>query len=262
MARTITAMINELVKEFSIMWNYRTNTLLEILLYYAIFFGGGFFMTGGELDEQVIVSLWIGYFLWYFAVKAISGVANSISDEASTGTLEQIYMSPVATWVLFMSRVLSTILVSVVQIAVITVVVVLNIGARIPLGVEFLVVLCVTMIGLFGVGLMVGGATLVLKNTTALSGTISNVMLFLNGTIMPVDRFPPWLESVSLLFPTTQGIVVLRKIGIEGESLTSIWSDGSLIYLVGHSVVLLVIGWAVFRYSEHVARSKAILAHY
>ena len=262
MAATVTVMINELVKEFSIMWNYRTNTLLEMLLYYAIFFGIGFFMTGGELDEQVIVSLWIGYFLWYFAVKAISGVANSISGEASTGTLEQIYMSPVATWVLFTSRVLSTLLVSVVQITVITVVIALNIGVQIPLGIEFLIVLCVTMIGLFGVALMVGGATLVLKNTTALSGTISNVMLFLNGTIMPVDRFPPWLESVSLLFPTTQGIIVLRKIGIEGESLVSAWSDGSLIYLVGHSTALLVIGWAVFRYSEHVARRKAILAHY
>ena len=261
MARTVTAMINELVKEFSIMWNYRTNTLLEMLLYYAIFFGVGFFMTGGELDEQVIISLWIGYFLWYFAVKAISGVAYGISGEASTGTLEQIYMS-LATWVLFTSRVLSTLLVSVVQIAVITVVIALNIGVQIPLGIEFLVVLCVTMIGLLGVGLMVGGATLVMKNTTALSGTISNVLLFLNGTIMPVDRFPPWLESVSLLFPTTQGIVVLRRIGIEGESLTSIWSEGSLIYLVGHSAVLLVIGWTVFRYSEHVARRKAILAHY
>ena len=56
MARTVTAMTNELVKEFSIMWNYRTNTLLEIVLYYAIFFAVGFFMTGGQLDEQVIIS--------------------------------------------------------------------------------------------------------------------------------------------------------------------------------------------------------------
>ena len=262
MARTVTAMINEIIKEFSIMWNYRTNTLLEIVLYYAIFFAVGFFMTGGQLDEEVIISLWIGYFLWYFAVKSISGVADGISGEASTGTLEQIYMSPVATWVLFASRVLSTLLVAVVQITVVTVVIALNIGVQIPLGVEFLVVLGVTMTGLFGVGLLVGGATLVLKNTTALSGTISNVMLFLNGTIMPVDRFPSWLESVSLLFPTTQGIIVLREIGLEGGSLVSTWSDGSLIYLVGHSAILLFIGWAVFRYSEHAARRKAILGHY
>ena len=262
MARTVTAMINELTKEFSIMWNYRTNTLLEIVLYYAIFFAVGFFMTGGQLDDEVIISLWIGYFLWYFAVKSISGVADGISGEASTGTLEQIYMSPVATWVLFTSRVLSTLLVSIVQITVITVVIALNIGVQIPLGVEFLVVLGVTMTGLFGVGLLVGGATLVLKNTTALSGTISNVILFLNGTIMPVDRFPSWLESVSLLFPTTQGIIVLREIGLEGGSLVSTWSDGSVIYLVGHSAILLFIGWAVFRYAERVARREAILGHY
>ena len=240
MMTTITAMANELAKEFSIMWNYRTNTILEIVTFSAIFLAIGFFITGGEFDEEAITSLWIGYFLWYLAFKAIAGVAQDIASEASTGTLEQIYMSPVSTWVLFISRVLSPILLSVVQLVVITAIIMLNLGARIPFGVDFVVVLCMTMAGLFGVGLMVGGATLVLKNTSALSGTISNVLLFLNGTIMPVDRFPPWLESVSLLFPTTQGIIVLRKIGLEGGTLASTWSDGSLnlpYWALSHSAV-------------------------
>ena len=262
MATTITALTNELVKEFAIRWNYRTNTILEIVLYLAIFLAIGFFVTDGSFDEQTITSLWIGYFLWYFAIKAISGVANSISTEASVGTLEQMYMSPVPTWVLFISRVLSTILISVLQMTVITVVISLNFGARVPLSVEFLSVLCVTMVGLFGVGLMVGGATLVLKNTAALSATVSNVLLFMNGTIMPVDRFPHWLESVSLLFPTTQGIIILRKVGLEGGSLVSTWSDGSLVLLIGHSALFLALGLAAFRYAEHVGRRKAVLGHY
>ena len=262
MATTITAMANELVKEFSILWNYRTNTILEIVLYSAIFLAVGFFITGGLFDEQTITSLWIGYFLWYFAIKAISGVAYSISTEASAGTLEQIYMSPVPTWVLFTSRVFATILISLVQVTFITVVIALNFSARIPLAVDFVVVLCATMAGLFGVGLMVGGATLVLKNTSALSATASNVLLFLNGTIMPVDQFPPWLESIALFLPTTQGIIVLRKVGLEGESLISTWSDGSLVFLIGHSALFLVLGLAAFRYAEHVGRRNALLGHY
>ena len=262
MATLIAAMTNEVVKDFAIRWNYRANTILEIVLYTAIFLAIGFFLTDGSYDEQTITSLWIGYFLWYFAIKAISGVANSISTEAMAGTLEQIYMSPVPTWALFISRVLSIILISVLQMTVITVVISLNFGVRVPLSVGFLGVLSVTMTGLFGVGLMVGGATLVLKNTSALSATVSNVLLFLNGTIMPVDRFPLWLESVSLLFPTTQGIIVLRKVGLDGESLVSTWNDGSLVYLIVHSALFLALGLAAFRYAEHVGRRKAVLGHY
>ena len=262
MKTTITAMTNELVKEFSILWNYRTNTILEIALYSVIFLAIGFFLTEGRFDEQTITSLWIGYFLWFLANRAISGVANNISTEASTGTLEQMYMSPAPTWALFVSRVLSTVLISVVQITFITAVIALNSSARIPLAAEFLLVTCLTMAGLFGVGLMVGGATLILKHTSALSATASNALLFLNGAIMPVDRFPTWLESISLLLPTTQGIIVLRKIGLDGESLVSTWSDGSLGFLIGHSALLLVLGLATFRYAEYVGRRKGVLGHY
>ena len=87
-------------------------------------------------------------------------------------------------------------------------------------------------------------------------------MLFLTGSMLPVDRLPEWLEAAARALPTTQGIVVTRLVVLDGRSLGDVWSDGSLVSLVIHSALLLLVGLAVFIYLEGVAKTRGTLGQY
>jgi ABC-2 type transport system permease protein len=77
-----------------------------------------------------------------------------------------------------------------------------------------------------------------------------------------VDRLPDGVELAAKALPTTQGIIVLRDVMLEGRSLNAVWSDGSLAFLLVHSVLFLVVGWVAFKYAEGVARKRGTLGQY
>ncbi|MBV7337955.1 ABC transporter permease [Chloroflexi bacterium TSY] len=85
---------------------------------------------------------------------------------------------------------------------------------------------------------------------------------FFNGTFVTVERLPAWLEAVAKLLPTTQGIIVLRRIVLGGDSLGAVWRDGSLIWLIIHSLICFVIGWLIFVRLETKAKRQGLLGHY
>ena len=115
------------------------------------------------------------------------------------------------------------------------------------------------MVGVFGLGYAVSGTTPVFKRTGSLSNILANVMLFLNGAFLPVDRLPEWLELVAKALPTTQGIVVVRRVMLDDQSLGDTWSDGSLVRLALYSAVLLL---AVFVYLQGVAKKRGTPGQY
>ena len=76
---------------------YLPNTISMIVTFYAIFLlfflgirvvGGG--AMSGESSEYLIVSM----MLWFLALMAMQGIGWEITNEATRGTLEQLYMSP------------------------------------------------------------------------------------------------------------------------------------------------------------------------
>jgi ABC-2 type transport system permease protein len=91
---------------------------------------------------------------------------------------------------------------------------------------------------------------------------IQNALLFLTGSLLPVSRFPEWLATIARTLPITQGIDVLRNILLNGQSLSSAWSNGSLVWLVIHSCLYLIVGWIIFKWCESIARKQGSLSHY
>ena len=96
----------------------------------------------------------------------------------------------------------------------------------------------------------------------AKSGGKIKINLFLNGALVPIDRFPVWLQAFAKLLPSTQGIIVLRNVLIEGRSLPEVWQDGSLVMLLVHSTVYFVGGWLVLKWCERIAKQQGTLGQY
>jgi ABC-2 type transport system permease protein len=173
-----------------------------------------------------------------------------------------MYMSPTDPGLLILGRSLATILTTSLIAILIALGPMLLLKIRLPLAPATLPVFFITILGLFGFGFAVGGFTLIFKQVAALSDLIQYALVFLNGALLPVEVFPPWLAFISKLLPTTQGIIVLRQVGIEGKSLVEVWQSGTLVWLLVHSAVFLILGWLIFKWCEMAAKNRGLLGQY
>lgn len=259
---TLIALFSETWKGVLIMWSYKFSLLTSLVSLSMIFLGINFFMGDGRLDPATMRSSLLGYLIWFYAITAIETMSWNLRDEMQCGQLEQLYMSPAAAQVLILGRSLSTFVVATCQVAIISAAMLALFGVAVPFSATALPVLALTMAGLFGFGYMLAGATLVYKQTGPLSNILTNALLFLNGAILPVDRLPDWLQTIARLLPSTQGIDVMRRIALGGETLAAVWTDGSLIWLIVHSTVFFIAGWLVYRWCERIAKRKGSLGQY
>ena len=262
MITALLVLYNEVRKGLIVTWGYRANSAIELLTLVFVFIFISFFAGGGEIDSETLPGSLLGFLVWYYAAFAISSMSGGLMDEASIGTLEQLYMSPVPTWLVFLGQVIATFARGTALVAIVGVILLMILPVTLPLEFAALPPFALTMIGLFGFGYAIGGLTLVYKQISSIGGLLTNVLLFLNGALLPVHHFPAWLETIAVFLPTTQGIIVLRKVVIDGASLTAVWEDGSMVFLAVQSVLYLAAGWALFNVGERVAKRRGTLGQY
>ncbi|MFL5626685.1 MAG: ABC transporter permease [Ktedonobacteraceae bacterium] len=256
------AIFNETYKRLLIIWDYRFNILTQLVTVAFIFIGATFFLGGGKFDTKQLPSLFLGYLVWFYARIVILTTSEDLMSEAQSGTLEQMYMSPVPTELLVLGRMLATLVSTTIMVLLASISLIWLMHINIPMRWEGLPVLILTLVGLFGFSLMLGGAALVFKQIEALADLLQNALLFLTGSLLPVSHFPNWLATFTKTLPITQGIIVIRNIMLGGQSLSSAWSDGSLIWLAMHSTLYLCAGWLLFKWCERIAKKQGSLSHY
>jgi ABC-2 type transport system permease protein len=135
-------------------------------------------------------------------------------------------------------------------------------GVRIPLRLEALPALLLTLLGVCGFGFIIAGAMLIFKQVESFSNLMTNGLAFLNGAFLPVSAMPIWMATIAKTLPSTLGIIVIRKIILEGKSLAATWRDGSLVELAVNSVIYFVVGWLVFAVCERIAKNRGSLGQY
>ena len=256
------AIFNETYKRLLIIWDYRFNILTQLVTVAFIFIGATFFLGGGKFDTKQLPSLFLGYLVWFYARIVILTTSEDLMSEAQSGTLEQMYMSPVPTELLVLGRMLATLISTTIMVLLASISLIWLMRINIPMRWEGLPVLLLTLVGLFGFSLMLGGAALVFKQIEALADLLQNALLFLTGSLLPVSHFPNWLATFTKTLPITQGIIVIRNIMLGGQSLSSAWFDGSLIWLAIHSTLYLCAGWLLFKWCERIAKKQGSLSHY
>lgn len=262
MSTTLLVMCNETVKRFQILWNYKFDIIIQLLTIGLIFVGVTYFIGGGQFTQPLLISVFLGYIVWFYARIVIMSAGADMIGEAQGGTLEQMYMTPAPTECLILGRMIAQVLSTTLMVTLTSVVLVLLLRIQVPFKWEAVLILLLTLSGLFGFTLLLSGMALVFKQVEALADLIQNLMLFLTGTLLPITHFPSWLAVIGQTLPITQGIIVLRSILINGQSLSSTWADGSLTLLIIHSSLYLLGGWFIFKWCERVAKRQGSLSHY
>jgi ABC-2 type transport system permease protein len=262
MSGALLATWNELEKELRIRWSYKFSIVVEAVMMAAIFLGITFFMTEGDLTSARLAPSLVGYIIWFYALIAIGKMSWGLREETQTGTLEQMYMSAMPMGLLLIGRTLATMVITTMEVLVAFLPLALLLGIRLPWTWEVLPLGALTLAGLYSFGFIVGGATLIFKQVESLANLLQNVLLFLNGALLPVALLPPAVETFALALPSTWGIIALRAAMFEGATLATLWQNGVLPNLLLNTLVYFVGGLLIYQLCENYARARGLLGQY
>ncbi len=254
--------INETRKGLIILWDYKFSVAIQMLGIFMIIIGIMFFAGQGEITNEQVASTLLGFIITYFAMDTLSNMSWSLMTEAQSGTLEQMYMSPAPSQLIVLGRSFSSLISASIQVVIMLLVMIPLFGVTFNFTLDALVILAITLIGLLGFGYLMGGLTLIFKQIGPLANIIQNFVLIANGTFLPVALMPTWMASAVQLIPSTLGIVALRKVVLDGMSLSELAADGTLGILTLHSVAFFMLGWFIFAYCERIARRRGSLGQY
>lgn len=247
------------IKEWIELKRYPFNTISMIITVYLIFlvsfFGYNFF--GGNLPSagKTLEALIVGFFVWTYAIGAYSMLSWGITQEARAGTLEQLYMTPLGYDTVAIYTIIANFFWNLVWVIPILLLMMITTGKYLHLDLVSIIPLLIFTIACgYGIGFITGGLGLIFKKIQAFFQILQ--FIFVGFIALPVDKYP-----VFKLLPFTLGAKMIGKNMIDKISIFQMhWGD--LLLLVIVAFFYLIIGYAVFKWCEKIAKDKGLLGHY
>jgi ABC-2 type transport system permease protein len=168
-----------------------------------------------------------------------------------TGTFMQSLLSPLRPSVLIVGRLVGVLVEGILSAVLVAVLFIPLLGLHIPFRWEVLIPAVLALAEAAGFALFIGGLALIVNSIGAIIHVLWSLLMMVNGSFIPVDAFPVWLGVIAKLWPTTLAVDAAQRLLFDGESLARLWSDYTLQLAFGHAVLMLLLGWAVFRVAVH-----------
>jgi ABC-2 type transport system permease protein len=236
---------------------YPLNAALGIFMgvfFFALMFYGGTLVAGPAFSDS-IEGLIVGYFLWTLSLGAYSGIMNDIQSEASWGTLERHFMTPFGFGPVVFAKSIAIVFRTFMTSAVVLVVMLLITGTALELNfVTVLPVATLTIAGALGLGLVMGGLSVLYKRIS----NVANLLQFAFIGLISAPAFDiPWLR----VLPLAQGSAMLQRAMLDG---TRLWEFDllTIAVLLGTSLFYLLSGYAIFGLATRRARRLGVLGDY
>ncbi|MGD9891917.1 MAG: ABC transporter permease [Dehalococcoidia bacterium] len=264
---------NEVAKGLLAGWGERTQILIELplfvgfaLLMAAVVGKGEAIATGPvdwSLDPYQTTWIFLGFIVFMFYYLQTAKLFWRLLGEIQTGTLEQVYLSPLPSWLVaaagrMVAAVVETFLVVAAAYLTIALLVDLDIRWR----AEAVLPLLFLVAGGVGYSLVIGGATLVWKRIELINDALLAVLFLFGGLLMPLDRMPDWAAAVARLVPVAHAAQSLRNVLLDGQSFFTLGGDGGLIWLTTTTGAWLIAGALTFHLGERTAKRRGSLSRY
>jgi len=271
--RTLTALGNEIHKGLLHAWSERLQIFIELPMF-AVFIlllgpllGQGQQIAAGHvrwsLDSGTTSVLVVWFVPFIFFYMQVVKTFWRLLGEIQTGTIEQVYLSPLPSWlVVAAGRVVAasieTLLVAGASYGIVR--------AFVPLHIAWtpaaLLPAVLIMVSAVGVSLIIAGATLVWKRIQLVNDTVLMLVMLFSAAAIPLITVPGWWTTTSRAFPLTAGVANLYDTLFQHRSAFAAWGTGGLIWLLVTAAVYLAVGILAFRLGEHTAKRRGTLARY
>lgn len=257
-----TAIGNEITKGLIDLWRGKIASLLELILFALFFLAITFALGRGTFHREQVVPLLLGFTGYIFFHMQTNRLFWGLLGEMQSGTLEQMYLSPLPSWLLTIGLEVASIVEAVISALLLSVFIELVVQVPIPLHWAALLPLVLLVLGSVGYSLILGGLTLLFKRLEILKELFQIVVLIFGGVLVPLERMPGWMATIARFLPLTPGIDVLRKTLLDEISLGTLAGDGTLPWLVSNAAAYLVLGIVIFRWCERIAKRRGTLGQY
>ncbi len=237
---------------------YLPNTISMIVTFYAIFVFlllGVRFVGDPSTAGETVRYLLVANGFWFLLMMGVNSMGWELSTEALRGTLEQLYLGTVPTWLILLFRMVATLVVNLVILAALMALSMLTAGTWLTVDVGALAaVLPATFLGVIGVSFFVAGLTVVYKQVNA-------VLQLMQFVLMGIAYVPLAAAPLLELAPTAKGIDMVRRVMADGVPLSAFTAaDWGSLWLSG--AVYFALGLCAFKLFERRAMRRGLLGHY
>ncbi|WP_019637762.1 ABC transporter permease [Paenibacillus fonticola] len=245
-------------KEYIELKRYLPNTIALVFTFYIIFlaafFGIMFIGDPVSFDTNVQYSI-VSVAFWSLTMMTMNFLGYSVVTEATRGTLEQIYMSPMGVWKIMLTRIIGQFGIQSVVMVILLFAAMLTSGQWLSLNpLTTIPIIVITMISMAGVSFMIAGLAVIVKQIQAFLQIFQFVLMgliFVPLTAAPFLAFAPFVKGVNMV----------RTVMIEDLTLTQLpLADYAVLIL--NSLVYLFAGLFVFHLCEKIAMKKGLLGQY
>jgi hypothetical protein len=271
--RVFTTLGNEVHKGLRFAWSERLQILIELPMFAAFILllgpllGQGQRVAAGQVEWSLnsgttsIMVVWFVPFIFFY--MQVVKMFWRLLGEIQTGTIEQVYLSPLPSWLVAAAgRVVAafaeTLFVAAATYGIVSAFVTVRIhwtpAALLP---AFLI-----MVAAVGVSLIIAGATLVWKRIQLVNDTVLMLVMLFSASALPLIEVPGWWAEASHAFPLTDGAGSLYRVLIADGSVTTAWDTGGLIPLLITTGAYLAVGILAFTLGEHTAKHRGTLGRY
>lgn len=202
----------------------------------------------------------IGYTTWKICASILVDIARVASEEANTGTLEQLFLSGMSPGMVFTGRSLGILVNHGIRGLVLAIVLAAILGILRPVPFTAVFVFGLTVVGAGGLGFALAGLALVYKRIGGALQLLWQMLAFFTGALAPIPNL--FLGAISKALPLTWGIAGLRAVIIYGATLSVLWHNGILTGLLINTTLYVVSGIILFNWGQRRARQLGVLAHY
>lgn len=264
MIKLLKAEVLKIIGDIKTYWfNYLFGNLNVLFLFMGLFYG----FPRENPTEASILKLIVGMMIWYYGVHAIDLIAIIIEEEALEGTLEQIFMTKSSFIMVLMYRIIAQLIFDTIKgvfifgacliIFKIPISFIVNIHWGGVLSIFFL-----TLIGLYGLGYMVAGVSLIYKRATAVAGACSNLLLFFTGITIEVERLPIIFRYIAKGLPLHWGISVIDDIVVNKVGFIGVIKSNNMHMLLLTIFIWIFVGIVSFKLFQRRAKRLGVLNQY
>lgn len=259
-----------LARDWRIALSYRfpfvaglVGTVLSLTIYYFLsgIVSQDKLPKGAGREQGYFAFALIGVILVELLGVGLLSIARAIREEQTTGTLEVVAASPVRSWVIALGSAGYDLVYGLASGIVSGVLGVIVFGLRLDVarGDVLIIILAVaaTLVVILALGVLAAAMTIVLKQTTVLTGFATIGLAVMSGAYYPIGELPQPLRSLSWASPLRWSLDVLRP-GLFGGSTPT----GELVLLVVVGLLALPLCLLVFDRALRWARRTGSLTHY
>lgn len=198
---------------------------------------------------KVIQFVTPGLLGWAVAMSASFGAAATLQGWRQSKLLRRLQLSPVPTRTIVGARVVVTVGVALVQMAVFLGIGSLAFGLHLTgwwwTGVPLLIVGTLCFMAL---GLLAGAIAKTAEGAVNMANFLVLPMSFLSGSFFPLDSMPRWLQTISLLLPLRHLNDGMLDVLVRGEGPSAVLVPMAI--LVAFAVVMTTVAVRVFRWDR------------